>query len=671
MPSPRPTRRPTPARAALAWLLGLAGCAAQDGYFRPSPSPAEAPAVAGGPRDEAITRAQAVAPAPPAESPAPTGPSASVPVPETAMAPSVPPPAATLPINLPSALKLAEAENPTIGQARARIAEALAQRQKADVLLLPNLNAGGNYHGHVGNQQRSAGNIINLSQQAFYFGGGAGAYAQGPPEVPAVLISTHLTDAIYEPLKARQRVDEARAVASATANDVLLEVADHYLELHGATARLAARRRTEGEAAEVVRITRSFAERGLGRPADADRAATEWRQRRAEVRVAEEQVAVAAARLARRLHLDPSTRVEPVGDPLALYALIDLGAETEALVQAAVRARPEVRAGNAGVAVAETRLRQELARPLLPTLWLGFSGGAFGGGSNRVPPLLGHFGGRTDFDAVAYWTLQNLGVGNLATQRTRRAEIGAAVAGRSRAITRVRQEVAAARGDALARREQIGLALAQLADADDGFRKDLQRIRGAIGRPIEVLDNLRLLRKSREDLIDAVVGYNQAQFRLFVALGSPPPLRGPTDPVAPPVARALLASNPPRPAVTEAPKPPAEVREDIARLAMLRGGDDATRRDLAELARAHQRTVDAMLGYDKAQSALLDAAVAATPADRVALRPALVALGESHRRMIAAQLDYDRILWRLVGAADAPTPPPAVEASKPAGELKR
>ena len=53
-------------------------------------------------------------------------------------------------------------------------------------------------------------------------------------------------------------------------------------------------------------------------------------------------------------------------------------------------------------------------------LWLGFSGGAFGGGSNVTPPLVGNFAGRTDFDVRAYWTLQNLGFGNLAIQKARR-----------------------------------------------------------------------------------------------------------------------------------------------------------------------------------------------------------------------------------------------------------
>jgi len=60
--------------------------------------------------------------------------------------------------------------------------------------------------------------------------------------------------------------------------------------------------------------------------------------------------------------------------------------------------------------------------------WLGASGGAFGGGSNVVPPTLGNFGGRADFDVLAYWTLENFSLGNLAIQKRRRAEVGAYIA---------------------------------------------------------------------------------------------------------------------------------------------------------------------------------------------------------------------------------------------------
>ncbi len=178
-------------------------------------------------------------------------------------------------------------------------------------------------------------------------------------------------------------------------------------------------RETEAEGREVARLTAAYAQTGQGRKADADRALATALLFHTEVQRGEEEVAVASTRLARRLHLDPVVRIRPLVSRIEPITLIDLRAPVEELVRVGLQRRPEIGARGAAVGVAETRYRQELLRPFLPTFWLGFSGGAFGGGANLVPPLLGNFGGRTDFDVRAYWTLQNMGMGNLAIQQAR------------------------------------------------------------------------------------------------------------------------------------------------------------------------------------------------------------------------------------------------------------
>ena len=55
-------------------------------------------------------------------------------------------------------------------------------------------------------------------------------------------IYSPLTEAIFEPLAAKQRVYGSRYEAAATSNAVLLEVANLYMELLGAEAKLGARR---------------------------------------------------------------------------------------------------------------------------------------------------------------------------------------------------------------------------------------------------------------------------------------------------------------------------------------------------------------------------------------------------------------------------------------------
>ena len=140
-----------------------------------------------------------------------------------------------------------------------------------------------------------------------------------------------------------------------------------------------------------------------------------------------------------------------------------------------------------------------------------------------------------------FWTLRNLGVGNLSLQKRRLAEVGQAVGERSRVIAEIRSEVSAAYAEVAAARQQVDITTRQLASAEVGFREDLERIRNTVGRPIEVVNSLQLLNQARVDRIRAVTDYNKAEFRLFVALGSPPPLAEPADAPIPP---APIASPP-------------------------------------------------------------------------------------------------------------------------------
>ena len=134
----------------------------------------------------------------------------------------------------------------------------------------------------------------------------------------------------------------------------------------------------------------------------------------------------------------------------------------------------------------------------------------FGGGSNLVQPLLGNFGGRTDLDIRAYWSLQNMGFGNMALWNQRRAQVGVALGDQSLAINQIRREVSAALAAATAFRGQIDVTARQLATAQDGFREDLDRIRGTIARPIEVENSLDLLAEARQSHLRAIIDYNRA-----------------------------------------------------------------------------------------------------------------------------------------------------------------
>ena len=65
---------------------------------------------------------------------------------------------------------------------------------------------------------------------------------------------------------------------------------------------------------------------------------------------------------------------------------------------------------------------------------------------------------------------------------------------------------------------------AQANVGPDAYERDLTGVRNGQGRPIELLSSARLLLDGRRRLLAAIMGYDVAQFQLFVALGQPPTL---------------------------------------------------------------------------------------------------------------------------------------------------
>jgi outer membrane protein TolC len=440
------------------------------------------------------------------------------------------PAAKECPIDLGGALAVAGVENPTIGLADEAVRARRAELLQAQALLLPTLDAGASVDVHRGTLESSRGIIRDLHRQSAYAGAGAFAVGGGTVGVPGVRLLADLADAAFEPAVARRFLASQELDAAATRHDVLLDVAVAYLTLVGADARVRALRRSEEDVGEVVRMTANFAREGQGRPADAGRARSEALLLHAQEERAEEEAAVAAAELARLLDADTAVRFRAACQELPLLQFVGPQEDLERLVQVALANRPELGARAAQAAALQTRLRKERVRPLLPLLSVGFSAGEFGGGGNQADTRFGDAGTRTDFDAFAVWSLENFGVGNCAVQNRLRAEVGEVTAERARVANTIREEVADAYALSAAAWDELEAARLRETAADKAFRYDLKRARNVEGRPIELLNSLNLLTAARQDAVRALVGYDVAQVRLFVALGNPPaaapPARG-------------------------------------------------------------------------------------------------------------------------------------------------
>jgi outer membrane protein TolC len=458
-------------------------------------------------------------------------------------------------IDLASALDLAGVRNPEIMLARERVTETAAIRQFAAAQILPNLNAGMNFDAHSGPVQQSSGHILNLSRSALYVGAGANAVAAGSVNIPGVMWNQNISQGIFTYLVARQTVRQQQFSSQAVRNEVLKRVSLAYVELLQSAGRRAIAIRIRDDAAEIARLTAAFARTGQGRQADADRAATELGKRETDLMVTEGELLMASSRLAQLLNLDPTVRLQPAEGWVVPTPLVPEPITLQELIAMAALRRPELGAQREAIAVAMLNLRGARILPFSPTTMVGFSAGTFGGGSNLQPQRFGNFAGRNDFDVIAYWTLQNLGVGNRAQINVARSRLRQNDFRQLEVLNAVRLEVANAYVRSQTRFAQIATAERAVRSGVDSFQEDMVRIKNNEGLPIEVLDSLRLLGRARFEYLNAIAEYNASQFELYVALGQPP-ANALARPAEAPNAAPAQDGMPPVPRSGDAPAEP-------------------------------------------------------------------------------------------------------------------
>lgn len=428
-----------------------------------------------------------------------------------------------LPIDLPTALRLANADNLQVALAREQIREALAGVEAARVLWLPTIRGGVSYNRHEGSIQAVDGTQFNTSRGAFYSGLGGGVYGAGTPIVPGIYANFHLTDALFRPLAARQLAEAKRRAATAATNDALLSVSLAYLELLRAHEELAIAQAIEVDARKLAELTTQYARTGEGLQADADRLQVELTQRRNDVLRAEEACQVASARLAQLLHLDPTLVLQPIEPAVVAIDLVEEGVELPERVAQGLSGRPELAECRLLAAEAVTRLRRERLAPLLPSVLLGTSYGAMSAGINgNLAPGTG----RLDADAVAYWELRNMGLGEQAARDGAGSNVRQARVRQIAMMDQIAREVTEASAQSQARRRQIEIAREGVAAAVHSHRRNLDRIQAAKGLPIEALQSVQALANAQREYLRTLVDYDVAQFTLFRALGWPRQLNG-------------------------------------------------------------------------------------------------------------------------------------------------
>ena len=467
--------------------------------------------------------------APPSPVPPPLDPVVSPPAaarPTTSLALPTPSPAdRPLPINLPTALRLANVRPLDVAIAGQRIELALGQLQQAKALWLPTVYLGVDYFRHDGQLQDVAGNVFGTSKDSFLLGA-------GPSAVFAI------SDAIFAPLAARQDVRAREAALQTAQNDSLLAVAVAYFNVQQARGEFAAAEDVARRSEEVVRRAEElFRKAELIPELEVDRALAQAAASRQAVQLARERWRFFSADLTRVLRLNPSAVAEPLEPPHLQVTLVPLNQSVDELIKVGLTNRPELATQQALVQATLERLRQEKLRPLIPSLLLRGSstpvtgtlaGGLFGGGLNDN---MGHFSARQDWDIQLLWEFRNLGFTNVALVKQRRAENQLALLELFRTQDRIAAEVQQAYAQAQSAAARVGDAEAGLRAAVNSANKNVQGLGQTkelgknvlilVIRPQEVVAAIQALAQAYTNYYAAVAEYDRAQFRLYHALGHP------------------------------------------------------------------------------------------------------------------------------------------------------
>ena len=128
------------------------------------------------------------------------------------------------PINLATALRLSDARPLIVAAAQARVWVAEAELTQAKVLWLPDLNIGFDYIRHDGGGPDFNKGILTAPSTNFFYAG-AGLWGNH-------LGIIYTTDAIYQPLVARQVLNARHWDIQTAKNDALLQTADAYFMVH-------------------------------------------------------------------------------------------------------------------------------------------------------------------------------------------------------------------------------------------------------------------------------------------------------------------------------------------------------------------------------------------------------------------------------------------------------
>ncbi|HWB00272.1 MAG TPA: TolC family protein [Pirellulales bacterium] len=432
-----------------------------------------------------------------------------------------------LPINLATALKLSDARPLIVNAAQASAWVAEAELQRAKVLWVPSFNAGGDYIRHDGYGPdfnlgiNTPARPLNQNVNFLYSGIG-------------ITQNVAMTDAIFQPLAARQVLNSRRWDIQSAKNDALMMTANSYFNVHQYRGQYAGALDTVERGRKLVERLNTLSQDLIPR-VEVNRAIRMLADMEQHAASARQNWRTSSADLTQVLRLDPRVVVVPQEHDHLQVTLFHPDRPLDELIPIGLENRPELESQQALVRSVTQRIRQEKGRLLMPSIMLnGFQTpyemlqfGAQGIGQDGALNL---WSLRNDLSPQAIWQYEGMGFGNMARIKEQRGE-------ESRNIIELFKVQDAVAADVTRAQARLQSAAVRVVQADRSMHEALITFEGnyeglaqtrrfgnvlvQVYRPQEAVIALEHLLQAYDQYFATVGDYNRAQFELFHAMGYP------------------------------------------------------------------------------------------------------------------------------------------------------
>lgn len=411
----------------------------------------------------------------------------------------------TYPIDLPTTMRLAGAQNLDIQLARERLKEAEANRSSALEQFFPWIAPGIGYHRRDGVAQAVPSGIISDAHFQSY--------------APGVTLAAQISlgDAIYNSLAAKQLVKASDRGLETQQQDSVLAAVQGYFELVKAHA-------LTGVAGEALGTSRDYQQQlhaavasGIAFKGDELRVQTQSEHYELLLRQMLEQQRIAAATLAEVLHLDARVELVPPETELTPLRLMETNGSVNGLVEQALASRPELKQSEAYIAAAKAGKNGAVYGPLIPSIGAQVFGGGLGGGPDSGP---GTFAAEGDYTVGLSWRIGPGGLFDSGRVKSSKTRLAAAEVSQSKLRDGIISQVVSGFTRVQSLAKQIELAKANLVTATETLRLTRERRQYGVGVVLEDIQAQQDLNQARSQYLSVLADYNKAQFGLKKAIGA-------------------------------------------------------------------------------------------------------------------------------------------------------